>query len=111
MMISAGLRLIGGVLVLPLIQVLIQMLVLVMAQMLGLLTSFMPAIRRDRCPAELERQQCKKDDGDAATHDRSLALAAWQACCQGVAGVWRACCKSFRTPLPTIDPTVRSSAG
>ena len=49
---------------------LIRVPVLVVAQVLGMLTGFVPAIRRHGRPAELERQKGEQDDGEDSTHGR-----------------------------------------
>ena len=47
---------------------LVRVPVLVVAQVLGVLTGFVPAIRRHGRPAELERQKGEQDDGENSTH-------------------------------------------
>ena len=52
---------------------LVCVLVLVVAQVLDVLTGFVPAIRRHCRPAELERQQGEHKDREPAAHEMSLA--------------------------------------
>jgi len=62
---------------------LIRVPVLVVAQVLGVLTGFVPAIRRHGRPAELERQEGEHEDREPTTHEKSLAATEFETGPQG----------------------------
>ena len=64
---------------------LISMLVIVVTEVLCLRAGLVPAIARYRCPAELEWQKGKQEDGEATTHGGSVAATGLRRCGQGCA--------------------------
>ena len=61
----------------------VRVLVLVVPQVLGMLTRFVPAIRRHGRPAELERQQGEYEDRKPTAHEKSLAATEFETEPQG----------------------------
>ena len=62
---------------------LVRVPVLVVAQVLGVLTGFVPAIRRHGRPAELERQEGEHEDREPTAHDKSIAATEFETGPQG----------------------------
>jgi hypothetical protein len=62
---------------------LVRVPVLVVAQVLGVLTGFVPAIRRHGRPAELERQEGEHEDREPTAHEKSLAATEFETGPQG----------------------------